>query len=223
VAESKREVKTDSVSTEGLEDVFDLSGTDGTPAGTEGHDEPESSRMSGTMIDYVSGHPGQDTIDATDIATFISTADAAKFAGVDSRTIRRWHEQKKVRSQFSKGKLLIAQEDLRLADQEPNLFNAGASGTDSETQAETSRMAPGAQTGNEDSEPGRPGQSTDIPQTPVIVFSDFLDRIERLSRENGELSAMLEEQRRENRTLKLLTDNQHKAGWLFRFCSWFKA
>jgi hypothetical protein len=187
----------DSLTIEGLEDVFDLSGTSKGTAGTEGYSDP--------------GQPGQDTIEATGVSTYISTAEAAKLANVDSRTIRRWYGQKKVRGQFSKGKLLIAHGDILSAAGDPPLFAAGTPGTESGTSTGTAGT-------DGQSDPGQPGYP-DLPQTPAVAFADFLDRIERLSRENGELKAMLDEQRRENQ--KLLTDSQHKQGPWSRFWGWF--
>lgn len=202
MSDPAKEVKIDPVSIEGFEDVFDLSGA----TGTEHY-------MSGTVENQDPGQPGQDTVEASEVATYITTADAAKFARVDSRTVRRWYEQKKVRGQFSKGKLLIAQEDLLSPPNEPDLFTTGAPGTES---GDTGGTAGTSESGS----PGQPGQSADIPQTPAVVFSDFLDRIERLSRENGELRTLLDEQRRENQQLKVLTDSQHKVGWWPSLRSW---
>lgn len=202
-----KEVKTTPVSIDGMEEVFELSGAHRTESGT-------LEQTSGTSEVSDPGQPGQDTIEATAVLTFVSTSEAAKLAGVDSRTIRRWHEQKKVRGQFSKGKLLIVKEDLSQVDNDAELFTSGTSGTESGTPEQTSETP-------EATDPGQPGQSADIPQTPAVVFSDFLDRIERLSRENGELKAMLDEQRRENQELKLLTDSQHKRGAWSRFFAWF--
>lgn len=206
MSDPAEEVKIDPASLEGLEEVFDLAGTPGTESGaTEGtartpeNDDP--------------GQPGHDSVEAADVATYISTADAAKLAAVDSRTIRRWYEQKKVRGQLSKGKLLVVQEDLLPASQEPELFSAGTPGTESGTVEGTARTP-------ENDDPGQPGQTADIPQTPAVVFFEFVDRIERLSRENGELRALLDEQLRENQQLKLLTDREHKTGFWSRFYSW---
>lgn len=206
MSDPAKEVKIDPVSIEGFDEVFDLSETPGTRSGT-----PES--IPETIEGHDPGRPGQDTVEASDVATYISTADAAKLAGVDSRTIRRWYEQKKIRGQLHKGKLLVVQEDLLTASHEPDLFITGTAGTP----PETSERTPGT---SQISDPGQPGQSTDIPQTPAVVFSDFLDRIERLSRENGELRTLLDEQRRENQQLKLLTDSEHKTSVWSRFYSW---
>lgn len=202
-----REVKTTSVSIEGMDEVFELSETPGTESGI-------IEQLAGASETNDPGQPGQDTIEASGVLTFVSTAEAAKLARVDSRTIRRWHEQKKVRGQFTKGKLLIVQEDLLSVAEEADLFTSRTPGTESGT----TEQAAGTP---ETNDPGQPGQSSDIPQTPAVVFSDFLDRIERLSRENGELKAMLDEQRRENQELKLLTDSQHKRGFWTRFYGWF--
>jgi len=202
VSEFAKEIKIDPVSVDGLETIFDVSGTDGT-------EETIHTGTSGTSKSVNPGQPGQETIDATNVSTFISTSEAAKVAGVDSRTIRRWHEQKKVRGQFTKGKLLIALEDLTNSFDEPDRFTAGTSGTHEQTAGTP-----------ENSDPGQPGQSADIPQAPALVFSDVFDRIERLSRENGELRVLLDEQRRENQELRLLTDSQQQRGFM-RFWSWF--
>lgn len=204
MSEPAQEIKFDQTSVEGLDEVFELSGTE----------SRTTERTAGTPTINDPGQPGHDTIDASAVLTFISTAEASKLAGVDSRTIRRWHEQKKIRGQFSKGKLLVVQEDLSTASDESDLHTAGTSGTASGTHGEAPRTP-------DDSNPGQPRQNADIPQSPAIVFSDVFDRIERLSRENGELKAQLDEERRENAQLKLLTDSQHKAGWFRRFCSWF--
>ncbi len=208
MSEPSAEVKIDPVSIEGFEEVFDVSGSAGT-------DERTPKLLAGTSGNSDPGQPGHESIEATVLLTFISTSDAAKFAKVDSRTVRRWYEQKKVRGQLNKGKLLIAKEDLILPTNEPEFCSAGTPGAESGTE----ETPPGTQNS---SSPGQPGQSTDIPQTPVMVFSDFLDRIERLSRENGELKIMLDQQVQENQQLKLLTDSQNKTGWWSRFCSWFK-
>jgi hypothetical protein len=204
MSEPAQEIKFDPTSVEGMDEVFELSGTE---AGT-------AERTTGTSTTDDPGQPGQDTVDASAVLTFISTAEASKLAGVDSRTIRRWHEQKKIRGQFSKGKLLVVQEDLSTVSDESDLHTAGTAGTESGTPDEESRTPDG-------NDPGQPGQDADIPQSPAIVFSDVFDRIERLSRENGELKALLDEQRRENQQLKLLADSQHKRGGFARFWYWF--
>ncbi len=215
MAEPASEVKTESVLFEGFEDIFEVSGTERTEQGT-----------SGTIQRDDPGHPGQNPIDATEVWTFISTAEAAKLAQVDSRTIRRWYEQKKLRGQFSKGKLLIAQEDLvALAALTVESFTAGGE-TESGTFEEPSGTS-GAESGTSGTfktdDPGQPGPTMDIPKTPAVVFSDVFDRIERLSRENGELRAQFEQKCRENQELKLLIDTRHKPGWWSRFCFWFKS
>jgi hypothetical protein len=210
VLEPSREVKLNPVSIDGLEEVFEVAGTAGT--GIESTEE-----MSRTYASTDPGQPGQDSIEATEVLTYLSTAEAAKLARVDSRTVRRWFDQKKVRGQFSKGKLLIVQEDLLASAEQPEVVTAGTPGTESGTFERQFNES-------ENDDPGRPGQSADkTDRSALIVSSEFLDRIERLSRENGVLRAMLDEQRRENEQLKLLSDSQHKAGWWLRFCSWFKA
>lgn len=173
---------------------------------------PEAqSRTSGTDAEQGPGRIGHDTIEAAEVSTYISTAEAAKLARVDSRTIRRWHEQNKVRGRFTKGRLLILKEDLLSVADSSDDCSAGASGTE-----------PGTSTGTSGTEnfddPGHPGPSADK-QTPALAFIDLVGRIERLSRENGELRAMLEEQRRENQSLRLLTQN--RSNWLDTVRSWF--
>jgi hypothetical protein len=208
VAEPASEVKTESVLFEGFEDIFEVSGTERTEQGT-----------SGTIRRDDPGHSGQSPIDATEVWRFISTAEAAKLAQVDSRTIRRWYEQKKLRGQFSKGKLLIAQEDLvALAALTVESFTAGG-----ETESGTFEEPSGTSGTFKTDDPRQPGPTMDIPKTPAVVFSDVFDRIERLSRENGELRAQFEQKCRENQELKLLIDTRHKPGWWSRFCSWFKS
>jgi hypothetical protein len=204
VPDPAKEVKTNPVSIEGLEEVFDLSGTDGTESGT-------TDQTSNTAASHNPGQPGHETVEASDVATYISTADAAKLARVDSRTVRRWYEQKKIRGQFSNRKLLVVQEDLLPAAAEPDLYSEG-------TEPGTPEGTPGTP---ETKDSGHPGQSADMPQKSAVAFSDFLDRIERLSKENGELRTLLDEQRRENQELRLLTDSQQKRGWWTRFTSWF--
>ena len=203
------EVKQQSnLSTDGLEEIFDVSGTPGTKSGTP---EPESR----TREVADPGQPGHDSIEAV-VTTYISTSDAARLAGVDSRTIRRWHEQKKIRGQFHKGKLQIAKEDILSAQQQPEVFETGTPGTESGTTEDMSGTP-----GNESpGHPGHPGQSVENPLTPMVVFADFLDRIERLSKENGELRAMLEEQRRDNQQLRLLTASQNPEGFWSRLRCW---
>jgi len=207
MSKSAEEFKLASTSIEGLDEVFEVSGTEGTGSGT-----PE--RTTGTTREQDPGHWGHETIDAAEVLSFISTAKASKIAGVDSRTIRRWHEQKKIRGHFSKGKLLVAQEDLSYITDETDVHSAGASRTEPRTSGSESGTA-------EADDPGRPGPTADISQTPSVVFSDVLDRIERLSRENGELKALLDEQRREITELRLITDNQYKRSGWSRFWSWF--
>jgi len=46
------------------------------------------------------------------------------------------------------------------------------------------------------------------------------DKLEAATFRAGYLQAQLEASQE---TIKLLTDSQHKTGWWFRFCSWFKA
>ncbi len=208
MSEPAAEVKIDPISTDGFEDVFEVTGTARADMRTE-------QDMSGITNIIEPGQPGPESIEATIVLTYISTSDAAKYARVDSRTVRRWYEQKKVRGQLSKGKLLIAREDLLIPTDQPEFCDARTSGTEPGTEDEASGTT-------KSTNPGQPGQSTDMPQAPVVAFSDFLDRIERLSRENGELKVMLDQQRQENQQLKLLTDSQLRAGWWSRFCSWFK-
>jgi hypothetical protein len=47
---------------------------------------------------------------------------------------------------------------------------------------------------------------------------ELLNRVERLSLENGQLKALLQEREKE---VRLLTDSQQKNGWWARFSSWF--
>ncbi len=203
--EQAKEVKVNVTSIEGLEEFFDSTGTAGTLIDSEAGTER-------TLIEDMAGQPGHSSVEATDITTYISTSSAAKLASVDSRTVRRWHDAGRVRGQFSKGKLLIAKEDIeRLTNEDPIL--SGTTGTADATVS-------GASGTPEGEREGRPGPDADMP-APVIAFSDFLDRIERLSRENGELRALLERERLETQQLRLLTDSQHKANWWQRFCSWF--
>lgn len=183
-------------------------------AGTPGTDSQALAGTPGTQNNRDAGQPGHVDVDPVDVLTFISTAEAGKTAGVDSRTIRRWYEQKKVRGQFSKGRLLIAKEDLLSVATDGDICTPGLSGADPKEPPRTAGTLDGE-------EPGRTGQTADAPQSPAIVFGDFLDRIERLSRENGELRILLEEQRKENQQLKLLTDIRHKKGSWLRFWSWF--
>lgn len=213
MSEQAKEVKVDVLSTDGLEEFFDVAGASGTPE----HDLSGTNR---TCIEVEGGQPGQPSIEATDITTFISTSSAAKLVSVDSRTIRRWHGSGKVRGQFSKGKLLIAKEDVvRFADE-----NQILSGTDETTPFGTAGTKNDIESGTAgtttDEAAGRPGQIADM-SAPAIAFSDFLDRIERLSRENGELRALLEQERLESQQLRLLTSSRPKNFWE-RLASLFK-
>ncbi len=47
---------------------------------------------------------------------------------------------------------------------------------------------------------------------------ELLNRVERLSLENGQLKALLQEREKE---VRLLSDSQHKPGWWAKFSSWF--
>ncbi len=211
MSEQAKEVKVDVLSTDGLDEFFDVAGTAGTV-------EPPASGTARTHLEALEGQPGHSSVEATDITTYISTSSAAKLASVDSRTIRRWHDSGKVRGQFSKGKLLIAKEDVaRLADE--NQILSGTAGTEdiresgtSGTENHSASGASGASGANSEERPGHPGRSADMP-APVVAFGDFLDRIERLSRENGELRALLERERLETQQLRLLTTAQPRNFW----------
>jgi len=213
VTDAAKDLKIDPVSVDGLDEVFEVTDKESRASGT-GAGTPE--RTTGTVNSEEPGQPGLETIDAVEIETYISTAEAAKIAGVDSRTIRRWHEQDKIRGQFKKGRLLVAQGDLPVPENEEDVRaeaeEPGTPGTETGTSARVSGTT-------EEEEPGQPGQ--DPGHTPAVVFSDFLDRIERLSRENGELKVLLNEQQRQNKELRLLVDSTSKSGWWQRFYSWF--
>lgn len=68
---------------------------------------------------------------------------------------------------------------------------------------------------------GKPGSveglATSV-KVDLMLQVELLNRVERLSIENGRLAALLNE--RESQ-IKLLTDNQHKGGWWAKFSSWF--
>lgn len=52
----------------------------------------------------------------------------------------------------------------------------------------------------------------------LVWQMELLNRVERLSLENGQLKALLQEREKE---VRLLTDSQQRTGWWTKFASWF--
>lgn len=83
--------------------------------------------------------------------------------------------------------------------------------------ANSDQAQPGGSAQDEKAEPsGSASQSQ--PSIDLAWQMELLNRVERLSQENGELRALLGEREKE---IKLLTDSQHKSAAWRRFCSWF--
>lgn len=69
-----------------------------------------------------------------------------------------------------------------------------------------------------DDKPGSAEGLASLVKVDLLLQVELLNRVERLSIENGRLAALLNER---DSQIKLLTDSQHKGGWWAKFSSWF--
>lgn len=189
---------TSAATTDGMDDLFE-----------EGSAENQKAKLldSATAADCDFGS-------AKGLAAWFSIEDASRRLGISKNAVQKRLKRGKLIGKKTSGPF----GDIWLVDlsSENQVLEIEFENPEGSVEAEEAKPS-GSASEQQDFE----GSAKGLAGRTEIEFAwqmELLNRVERLSLENGQLKALLQEREKE---VRLLTDSQQKSGWWAKFSSWF--
>jgi len=189
---------TSAATTDGMDDLFE-----------EGLAENHKAKPDGSAstVDYNLGS-------AEGLASWFSIQDASRRLGISKNAVQKRLKRGKLIGKKTSGPF----GDIWLIDlsSENQVLEIDFENPEGLAEAEEAKPSGSAseQQDFEGSAKGLAGRT----EIDFVWQMELLNRVERLSLENGQLKALLQEREKE---VRLLTDSQQKTGWWTKFSSWF--